>query len=67
MTDNKERESEGWGDSCGVIDVGAAVLGFHESDGVLYVTTTKGTFPLDKRLFDEGLDRARLNPARMGE
>ena len=67
MIDNKERESEGWGSSSGVIDLGAAPLGFHEADGKLYVTTTRGTFPLDERLFDEALDRAPLNPARMGE
>ena len=40
-------------DSCHVIDLGAPVLGFHNADGVLMVTTTRGTFPLDPRFFDE--------------
>lgn len=34
------------------IEVGAEVLGLRKEDGVLMVTTVKGTFPLDPRFFE---------------
>ena len=39
------------------IEVGAEVLGLCEEDGVLIVTTVKGTFPLDPRLFEVAEDK----------
>lgn len=34
------------------IEVGAEVLGLREEDGILIVTTVKGTFPLDPRFLE---------------
>jgi len=52
MTDRDEEEN--WGLAVyHALDVGAPVLALREEGGVLFVTTTKGTFPLDRRFFDD--------------